>query len=94
MLVISGKDRGKSGKVVSVLPEKSKIVVEKVNVLIKHVRPKKQGEKGQKIEINAPIDISNVLVVCPKCSKPVRIGVKISETGKKFRICRKCKETI
>ena len=94
VLVISGKDRGKKGKVISVLLEKNRIVVEKINKLVKHVRPKKQGEKGQKIDVFAPIDVSNVLVVCSKCSKPARIGVKINDSGKKFRVCKKCNETI
>ena len=94
VLVISGKDRGKKGKVVSVLLEKKKIVVEGVNKVVKHVRPKKQGEKGQKIDINAPIDISNILLVCAKCNKPVKVGIKRGENKKKLRICRKCGETI
>ncbi len=108
--IILGKDRLKrtkkgektmkanQGKVLQVLPEAKKIVVEGLNIRIKHVRPRKQGEKGQKIEMPAPMDISNVMLVCPRCNKATRIGYKItkSESGKekKARICKKCKETI
>lgn len=92
--IILGKDRGKSGKVVNVLREKNRVVVENINKVKKHVRPKRQGEKGQKMEISVPLDVSNVMLICPKCNKATRIGVKVSESGKRFRICKKCKETI
>ncbi|MDD3887416.1 MAG: 50S ribosomal protein L24 [Patescibacteria group bacterium] len=94
VLVISGKDKGKVGKVLSVLPKKDKIVVENVNKLSKHAKSKRQDKKGQKIQVDMPIDISNVLFKCPKCNKAVRTGIKIGENKKKFRICKKCKETI
>jgi large subunit ribosomal protein L24 len=108
--IISGKDRLKrtkkgektlkanQGKVLQVLPSLRKIIVEGLNIRIKHVRPRKQGEQGQRIEMPAPVNISNVMLVCPKCNKPTRVGYKItkSESGKtkKVRICKKCKETI
>ncbi|MFA6296613.1 MAG: 50S ribosomal protein L24 [Patescibacteria group bacterium] len=94
VLVISGKDKGKVGKVLSVLPKKGKIIVENVNKMAKHAKSKRQDKKGQKVQKDMPINISNVLFKCPKCNKAVRTGVKIGEEKKKFRICKKCKETI
>lgn len=94
VLVIAGKDRGKAGKVILVLPKEEKIVVEGINKFKKHTKPKRQGEKGQRIEQNRPFSVSNVLFICPKCNKAVKLGTKINENKKHFRICRKCKETI
>ncbi|HOA47761.1 MAG TPA: 50S ribosomal protein L24 [Candidatus Paceibacterota bacterium] len=76
VLIISGKDRGRKGKVLKSLPKEGKIIVEKINIKRKHLRPKKQGEKGQVVEIPAPIDVSNVKIICPKCGKPARVGYK------------------
>jgi len=108
--IILGKDRLKKtkkgektlkanqGKVVQVLPELGRIVVEGLNIRVKHVRPRKSGEKGQKVEVPAPVDISNVMLICPNCSKPTRVGVKVTKTdkgkAKRVRVCKKCKETI
>lgn len=91
--VIAGKDRGKEGKVIQVFPKNDKVVVEGLNIMKKHLRPKKQGEKGQVIELAAPMSISNVMLVCEKCGSPTRIGFKVDEKSKK-RICKKCKEEI
>jgi large subunit ribosomal protein L24 len=93
VLVISGKDRGKTGKVLRSFPKDTKISVEEVNFRQRHLRPKKQGEKGQIVKIPAPLDVSNVKFICPKCGKAVRLGYKI-ENGKKFRICKKCKSEV
>ncbi len=93
ILLIAGKDRGKKGKVLQVIPSKGKVVVDNINLRKKHVRPKKSGEKGQVVEFSAPVDISNVKLVCPKCSKPSRIGYIITE-GKKDRVCKKCEKKI
>jgi len=87
--IISGKDRGKRGKVLRALPEIMKITVEKINIAKKHVRPKKESEKGQRIEIPVPVDVSNAMLICPKCGKLTRVGHKI-EKKNKFRICKKC----
>ncbi len=87
--IISGKDRGKTGKVTHVFPEKNKIVVEGVNAHKKHQRPKKQGQKGQIIQMPMPIDASNAMVVCSSCNKPTRIARKISGS-KRVRACKKC----
>lgn len=93
VLIISGKDRGKKGKVLEALPEGGRIVVEGVNIRKKHVRPKKSGEKGQIVEIPASISVSNVKLVCSKCGKPTRVGYMADEK-RKYRVCKKCKQEI
>lgn len=92
--IIAGKDSGKSGKVLNIIKTRGKIVVEGINIMKKHTRPKKEGEKGQRVEIAAPIDISNAMLICPACGKETRVGYQIAEDGKKSRICKKCKKTI
>ena len=91
--IISGKDRAKTGKVIQVFPTDKKVVVEGANIMKKHLRARKAGEKGQLIELAAPIQISNVQLVCPKCGRLARVGYKL-EAGAKKRLCRKCKEVI
>lgn len=91
--ILTGKDKGKSGKVLSVNIEKDKVTVEGLNLLHKNKRPKKQGEKGQRIQFPAPLKISNVILVCPKCNKSVRVAYKV-ENKNKLRVCKKCKEII
>jgi len=93
VLIISGKDKGKTGKILKALPKDAKILVEGVNLKKKHVRPKKEGEKGQVVSLPAVIDVSNIKIVCPKCGKAARIGYKIEKDIKK-RICKKCKQEI
>lgn len=93
VLIISGKDRGKKGKVINVFPKENRIVVEGTNLKKKHARPKKQGEKGQIVEIAAPFDVSNVKLICPKCKKPTRVGYKVAEKNK-YRICKKCQQEV
>ncbi len=93
VLIISGKDRGKKGKAVNIFPEQGKIIVEGLNLRKKHVKPKKQGEKGQIVEIPGPINVSNVKLICPKCKKAVRTGYSL-EGDSKFRICKKCQQKI
>ena len=77
VLIISGKDKGKTAKVLKSFPKERKILVDGVNLKKKHVKPKKQGEKGQVIKIPAPFDVSDVKFICPKCSKATRLGYKI-----------------
>ena len=89
VLVISGKDRGKKGKVVRVFPKEGRVLVEGVNIRKKHVRPKKSGEKGQIITLFAPVSVSSIKLICSKCSKATRIGYKIG-AGEKRRVCKKC----
>ncbi len=93
VLIISGKYRGKKGKVLQSFPKKEKIIIEGINLMKKHRKPKKTGEKGQIVELPAPIHISNVKLICPKCGKASRIGYKIIK-GKKYRICKKCKQEV
>jgi large subunit ribosomal protein L24 len=96
--VIAGKDRGKSGKVLQTIPNDNKVSVEGLNLLIKHLRPHREGEKGQRIEFPAFVNASNLMLVCPKCGKETRVSHKVvkSEGGKskKFRVCKKCQEII
>ena len=87
--ILSGKDRGKTGKVSRVLPDAGKALVDGLNLVKKHIRPRKQGEKGQRVSVPAAIDVSNLMLVCSKCSKATRVGFKVSEKSK-FRICKKC----
>jgi large subunit ribosomal protein L24 len=89
VLVIAGKYKGKKGKVIKVLPTEGKVVVEGVNLVKRHVRPKKSGEKGQIVEMPSPFDISNVKLICSNCNKPTRVGYKV-EGKNKVRICKKC----
>ncbi len=91
--VTTGKDKGKKGKVIKLLSRQDKIVVEKVNIRKKHVK-KTTERPGEKIEFEAPIHVSNVMVICPNCSKTSRVGYKKPEKGKKQRICKKCNETL
>ncbi|MDP3991046.1 MAG: 50S ribosomal protein L24 [Candidatus Nealsonbacteria bacterium] len=93
VLIISGKDRGKKGKVLDVFPKINKLLVEGVNIRKKHVRPKKGGEKGQVVEMPSQIASANVMLLCSKCNKPTRIGSKIV-SNKKYRICKKCKQEV
>lgn len=93
VLIISGKDRGRKGKVIEALPKKGKIVVENINLRKKHSRAKKSGEKGQIVELPMALDVSDVKIICPKCGKAVRIGYNI-EGKKKHRICKKCSQEI
>lgn len=92
--VLAGKDKGKTGKVLQVFTQRNKISVEGINLLFKNVRPRKQGESGQRIQFPAPFSVSNVALICPKCGKVTRLGYKILENKKKIRICKKCKETV
>jgi len=85
----NGKDKGKTGKVLTVFPADSKIMVEGLNLVKKHRRPRKEREKGQRIEMPRRVAVSSVMLVCPKCGKAVRVGYKITDNNK-FRVCKKC----
>lgn len=91
--IISGKDKNKSGKVMRVIPAVNKIVVEGLNLVKKHSKPRKSGEKGQRVEIPAPVNVSNVMLICSKCGKLTRIGFLINRDNKS-RVCKKCKSEI
>jgi len=92
ILVRKGNDRGRTGKVMKVFVEKNGVLVEGIKIQKKHRRPKKEGEKGQVVEKPGLISISNVQIICPKCSKPAKIGIKIENKNKK-RVCKKCNES-
>ena len=89
VVVLSGKDKGKEGKVLIANPKAGKLVVEGVNVATKHRKPRKQGEEGGIIKVETPIYACKVMVVCPKCGKATRVGHKLAD-GKKVRVCKKC----
>lgn len=95
--LMKGKDRGKTGKVIQVFPELEKVVVEGANLMSKHMKTRRTGEKGQKLEFSSPVNAANVLLICPKCAKPTRVGAKVLVDGdskRKVRVCKKCKEVI
>ncbi|NCA95905.1 MAG: 50S ribosomal protein L24 [Methanomicrobia archaeon] len=96
--ILAGKDKGKTGKVLQVSPSQGRVSIEGLNLLIKHLRPRRQNEKGQRIEFPAFINLSNVALVCPKCGQATKVAYKTLklEGGrtKKVRACKKCQETI
>ncbi|RMG01160.1 MAG: 50S ribosomal protein L24 [Nitrospirae bacterium] len=94
VVVISGKEKGKQGRVLSVLPKKQRLIIEKVNIIKRHMKPSRRYTQGGIIEKEGPIHISNVMLLCPRCNKPTRIGNQILEDGRKLRVCKKCKEVI
>lgn len=89
VVVINGKDRGKQGKVMQVSPSEGKVIVENVNIVSKHVKPRKMGEAGGIIKAESALYADKVQLICPKCGKPTRVGHFIDENGKKFRVCKK-----
>ncbi len=93
VVVIAGKDKGKKGKVMKIMSKHNKIVVEKINMRTKHIK-KTTERAGEKIQFEAPLDASNVMLVCPQTQKPTRIGYKKLENGKKIRISKKSGEAI
>jgi large subunit ribosomal protein L24 len=90
--VISGKEKGKTGKVLKILPKKNRVIVEKVNFVKRHARPTARTKQGGIIEKEAAIHVSNVLIVCPKCNQGVRTGKRRMENGKTALVCKKCGE--
>ena len=94
VLVINGKDRSKQGKVRFAYPKKERVVVEGINFIKRHSRTRGQARQAGIIELEAPIHISNVMLLCSKCNHPVRVGFHYLEDGRKVRICRSCGEVI
>ena len=88
VIVIQGKDRGKKGKVLQVAPSEGKVIVENVNIVSKHVKPRKMGEAGGIIKAESALYADKVQLICPKCGQPTRVG-HVIEDGKKFRVCKK-----
>ncbi len=95
VVLLTGRDeyRGKTGKVLEVSPEEGKVIVEGINIVSKHVKPRKAGDASGIIKTESAIYASKVQLVCPKCNKPTRVGTKIYADGKKDRVCKKCGET-
>lgn len=93
IIMLSGKDRGKTGKVFSVLPKEGRVIVEGLNLVKRHVRARKQGQKGQIISKERAVPASSVALICKSCGKPTRIGYKL-ESQSKVRICKKCKSEV
>jgi len=94
VLIIVGKDRGKKGKVRKALPRKDKIIVEGINMIKRHSRAKGQARQAGIIELEAPLEVSNVMLICNKCNKPARVGFRFLSDGRKARVCRSCDEVI
>jgi large subunit ribosomal protein L24 len=94
VLVIVGKEKGKRGRVLSVLPSEDELLIERVNIIKRHMKPSKKYSQGGIIDKEAPLHISNVMLLCPKCGKPTRIGNTVLSDGGKTRTCKKCKEVI
>ncbi len=92
--VIAGKDKGKEGEVIRALPQKGRVVVEKVNMIKKAQRPTQANPQGGIMTMEAPLNVSNVMLVCPQCKEATRIGHRFDEAGKKHRVCKKCGKDI
>ena len=92
--VLSGKDKGKIGKVLKVIQDKNRVLVEKINMVKRHSKPSAQNRQGGIVENEAPIHWSNVMLMCNKCMAPVRMEMRRLEDGKKVRACKKCNEII
>ena len=94
VIVLSGKDKGKKGKVLAVSPKEGKVIVEKINIVSKHIKPRRMGEPGGIIKAEGAMYASKVQIVCPRCKKPTRVGHKLYDDGTKSRICVKCGEAL
>lgn len=92
VMVIAGKEKGKSGRILRVFTKKDRAIVEKINFIKRHQRPSGQQRQGGIIEREGPLHLSNLMLICASCNKPVRIGRKVLEDGKKARYCKKCGE--
>jgi large subunit ribosomal protein L24 len=93
VLIIAGKDKGRTAKILKSLVKERRVLVEGMNLKRKHIKPKREGEQGQVISVATPVDISNTKFLCPKCGKAARIGYQING-DKKVRICKKCKSEV
>lgn len=94
VMIIKGRDRGKTGRVMKVLSGQMKAIIEGRNLVKKHSRKSQQNPQGGIIQIESPVQLSNLMPVCSKCNKPVRVGSLIEKDGKKLRVCKKCKEAL
>jgi large subunit ribosomal protein L24 len=94
VMVTTGKEKGKSGRILKVFSQKNKVLVEKINFIKRHTRPRGQQRQGGILEKEAPLHASNIMLLCEKCNKPVRIGHRLVEGEKKVRVCKKCGEIL
>lgn len=94
VMVIAGRERGKTGKVLRVIPDKDAVIIERLNLVKRHTRPRGPQQPGGIIEKEASMHISNLMIICDKCNAPVRIGNKTLADGKKIRFCRRCNEAL
>ena len=94
VMVIAGKERGKTGKVIKVLPKTDRAIIERINLVKRHVRPRSAQQPGGIVEKEASIHLSNIMVMCDPCNAPVRLGAKQLADGKKVRVCRRCGENL
>jgi len=94
VMVIAGRDKGKTGKVLRVLPENGRATVERLNIVKRHSKPRGAASPGGIVEKEAPMDISNLMFFCERCNAPVRVGYKIAADKSKTRVCRSCKESL
>lgn len=94
VMVIAGRERGKTGKVLALDPSAGKVTIEKLNIIKRHTKPSQKARQGGILEREAPMPLSNVMLYCGNCQKPVPIGIKQLEDGRRMRICRKCQEVL
>ncbi|MER3421956.1 MAG: 50S ribosomal protein L24 [Nitrospiraceae bacterium] len=94
VMVIAGRERGKTGKVLSLDLKDGRLTVEKLNMIKRHTKPSQKNRQGGILEREAPLSISNVMYLCTNCSKPVRLGIKVLDGGRRVRVCKKCNEVI
>lgn len=90
VMVVAGRERGKTGKVIKVVPKKSRVFIERVNLVKRHSKPRSAQQPGGIVEKEASIHVSNVMIMCDTCNAPVRVGHKVLEDGEKVRVCRRC----
>lgn len=91
--MLAGKDSGKTGKILHSFPQEEKVIVEGLNIIKKHTKPRREKEKGQRVEVPRKVSVSDVMLICPKCGKATRIEYKVVKDNK-FRVCKKCKSEI
>ncbi len=94
VIVLSGKEKGKQGRILSIIPKKNRVIVERVNMIKRHMKPSRQYSQGGIIEKEGTLHISKIMLVCPRCQKPSRISNHILDDGRKVRLCKRCKEVI
>jgi large subunit ribosomal protein L24 len=90
VVLLRGRDRGKQGKIMATLPREGRLIVEGLNMVKKHVKPRRSNEKGQRVSIAAPIQVGNVQVVCPQCNKATRVAIRRGANGERERACKHC----